>query len=110
MSGSVQGMACIVVCTYVMQCDGIFIGSMDFSHLPRTNLVACAACGLMLWYGQQHGYGLNWIWWAMVIFFLVRLIQHIIHAAVHFETSAFGRYNRSTNQERSDAPLLDNQV
>ena len=82
----------IVVCTYVMQCDGIFIGSLDFAHLPRTNLVACAACSGMLYYGTQHSYGLNWVWWCMVVFFLVRLVQHILHAALHFETSAFGHY------------------
>jgi hypothetical protein len=57
----VQGMTGIVVCTYVMQCDGIFIGSLDFAHLPRTNLVACAVCSAMLYYGQQHAYGLNWV-------------------------------------------------
>jgi hypothetical protein len=82
----------IVVCTYVMQCDGIYIGSLDFAHLPRTNLVACGVCSAMLYYGKQHGYGLTWVWWCMVCFFIARLVQHVWHAARHWETSAFGHY------------------
>lgn len=103
-------MASIVICTYVVQCDGIYIGSLDFSHLPRTNFVACAVCAALLWLGQRRGYGLNWIWWSMAAFFLARLVQHVLHAACNFETSAFGRYNRPTATARagSDAALLAN--
>ena len=105
----VQGIVGIVVCTYVMQCDGIFIGSLDFSHLPRTNLVACVVCAALLRYGQQRKFeSLSWIWWCMVQFFAVRLLQHIAHAAWHYETSAFGRYLLKGVQKGHDrdSPLV----
>lgn len=87
-------MAAIVACTYVMQCDGIFIGSLDFAHLPRTNLVAAVATVGLLAHGAQHGYGLVWVWWTMAFFFTARLAQHVLHAVGHYETSAFGMYRR----------------
>jgi hypothetical protein len=92
-------MTAIVVCTYVMQCDGIFIGSQDFAHLPRTNLVACAVCSLVLYHGKKQGYGLRWVWWCMVVFFGSRLVQHILHAALHYETSAFGHFRARPDQD-----------
>ena len=95
----VQGIIGIVVCTYVMQCDGIYIGSLDFAHLPRTNLVACIVCVSLLYFGVQHDFGLVWIWWCMVAFFSVRLLQHVLHAALHFQTSAFGHYLPSAEKD-----------
>lgn len=107
-SACVQGMTGIVVCTYVMQCDGIFIGSLDFAHLPRTNLVACGVCSGMLWLGVRRGYGLNWVWWCMVTFFIVRLLQHMLHAAWHWEHSAFGHYRaRGQLMPAPDADKID---
>lgn len=87
-------MAAIVACTYVMQCDGIFIGSLDFAHLPRTNLVAAVATIALLAHGTRHGYGLAWVWWTMAFFFMARLAQHVLHAAATFQSSAFGQYRR----------------
>lgn len=88
-------MAAIVACTYVMQCDGIYIGSLDFAHLPRTNLVAAAATVALLAHGTRNGYGLVWVWWTMAFFFTARLAQHVLHAAATFEASAFGQYRRT---------------
>lgn len=81
-----------------MQADGIYIGSSDFDHLPRTNLVACAACATMLWWIKTNALGLQWVWWSMALFFFVRLSQHVLHAAMHYNRSAFGRYVRPDNK------------
>jgi putative MATE family efflux protein len=93
-------MAGIVACTYTMQCDGIFIGSLDFAHLPRTNLLAAIFTVSLLWVGESRGYGLVWVWWVMAFFFTARLVQHALHAVAHFETSAFGLYRRPLAVER----------
>jgi hypothetical protein len=87
-------MAAIVACTYVMQCDGIYIGSLDFAHLPRTNLLACIFTLILLWFGGAQGYGLLWVWWVMAFFFTARLVQHALHAVARYQTSAFGLYKR----------------
>lgn len=96
------GITGIVVCTYVMQFDGIYIGSSDFDHLPRTNLVAFVICSAMLWYGHTHGLGLVWVWWAMAVFFLARAAQHVLHARLHYETSIFGLYSRRGSHLKAD--------
>jgi hypothetical protein len=87
-----QAIAGIVACTYTMQCDGIYIGSLDFGHLPRTNLLAAIFTVFLLWVGEASRYGLVWIWWVMAFFFTARLAQHALHAVVRFRSSAFGNY------------------
>jgi hypothetical protein len=90
----VQAITGIVACTYAMQCDGIHIGSLDFAHLPRTNLLATLFTMFLLWFGEARGCGLVWVWWVMAFFFTARLAQHAVHAIATFQTSAFGLYKR----------------
>jgi hypothetical protein len=99
----VQAIAGIVACTYTTQCDGIFIGSLDFAHLPRTNLLATIFTVFLLWFGEKQGYGLVWVWWVMAFFFKARLAQHALHAIANCQTSAFGMYRRPQEQPGSDA-------
>ena len=74
--------ASVFVVALVMVCDGISIGSGDFQHLPRTNLVATAAAAATV-FGTGPGSSLCRVWLSLLVFFGVRLVQHVSHAATH---------------------------
>lgn len=74
--------ASVFVVALVMVCDGISIGSGDFQHLPRTNLVATAAAAATV-FGTGPGSSLCRVWLSLLVFFGVRLVQHVLHAATH---------------------------
>ncbi len=94
-----QAMCSTVICSVVMMFDGISIGSGDFKHLPRTNLLGWLVTGTSLVIGRRLKGGLGSVWWSLSLFFATRLVWHLIHIYKHWTTSAFGKYQRASHQE-----------
>lgn len=89
-----QAMCSTLVCSVVMMFDGISIGSGDFQHLPQTNLLGWLVTGTFLIIGKRMHGGLGTVWWCLSLFFVTRLTWHMIHISRHWNTSAFGKYER----------------
>ncbi|KAK9820079.1 hypothetical protein WJX72_005873 [[Myrmecia] bisecta] len=90
-----QASAAIMLCALTMICDGVSIGSSDFSHLPRINFISMVTASTMLIVGHRQGYALGYVWWGLVTLFGTRLAQHALHIFLHWDRSAFGGYHRS---------------
>lgn len=84
-----QAFCSLVLLAIVMVMDGISIGSGDFGHLPRTSLVASFGCWAALTV-TTPGQTLGNVWWAMVVFFALRFIQHILHIFLHWRSHPLG--------------------
>jgi len=87
---SPQAFLSIILLCSVMVLDGISIGANDYSHLPRTSLVATGGCWIVLDWSYKLGFGLNMVWWGMVLFFGLRFVQHAFHVATHWHTHPLG--------------------
>ena len=81
----------VLVVAVVMVCDGISIGSNDFKHLPRTNLVATMVAAAILFGTSTTGCGLCRVWMSMFAFFVVRFAQHLLHAVSHRRDSVLAK-------------------
>lgn len=62
----------IALCTITVMFDGISIGSGDYAHLPRTNLLATCAALAVLFIAGELELGLKGVWSALVTFFAMR--------------------------------------
>jgi len=82
----------ISVVSCLMVFDGVSIGSGDFSHLPRTSLVSTVCTWAMLNAASKMGFGLVVVWWAMVLFFVMRFLQHILHIGLNWSRHPLGEW------------------
>lgn len=85
-----QVFAAEMLCALVMVCDGVSIGSGDFGHLPRVNLIATLVTAGALYAMQAVDASLSGIWCGMGVFFLTRLLMHASHVRRNWDTSVFG--------------------
>ena len=94
-----QAMCSTLLCSVVMMFDGISIGSGDFQHLPQTNLLGWLMTSTSLIIGKRMHGGLGAVWWCLSLFFITRLTWHVVHISRHWNTSAFGNYERPGHQD-----------
>lgn len=68
-----------MLCSFAMALDGISIGSEDYKHLPVVNLLGLVATAAFLKWCHVNAFGLQHIWYGLVVVFAVRLAVHLAH-------------------------------
>mmetsp|Transcript_10055 Transcript_10055/g.18936 ORF Transcript_10055/g.18936 Transcript_10055/m.18936 type:complete len:557 (-) Transcript_10055:245-1915(-) len=85
-----QAFISILTLSAVMVMDGVSIGSGDFAHLPRTSLVATIGTWSLLTAASRLEWGLEAVWWGMVVFFGLRFFQQLLHVATNWQRHPLG--------------------
>lgn len=67
------------LCSVTLMLEGTAIGWDRYEHMPRAAAVAAgASLGTLAW-SRYVGGGFGGVWWALVVFFAGRLVQHVYH-------------------------------
>ncbi|CAG9464872.1 unnamed protein product [Pedinophyceae sp. YPF-701] len=84
-----QVFAAFPVCGIMMMFDGIAIAASELSHVPATNLLGMAATTGYLYACQKVQLGLGSVWWALLLFYSVRVALHGLHFLRNWRKTCF---------------------
>lgn len=73
------GAGAMAICGVMMMFDGVSIGASTFRHLPASVGAGMLATILVLYQNSLHHGGLFGVWWALIAFYAVRLLGHLVY-------------------------------
>jgi len=73
------GAGAMAICGVMMMFDGVSIGATSFRHLPVSVGAGMLATILTLWQNSVHHGGLFGVWWALIAFYAMRLVGHLVY-------------------------------